>query len=228
MSRVREAFIWRLHTLPAPPRVATSAATSEIACLVRFGDGSANGKPHRGLQLGTREIGFTTGELFVNPQVSAHASGCARAGPCCPPTPCRRGSVRKPRGALSSLSDLATERQRSKRYAHRSGAHGGRIDVGCPSELVLLPQMAVRREMPEHQPLLAIPDKDPSAMRSACGRMVVTRNGAGRPTRHIADDAVSSWSPKWRPTPPTAASPAVRSFRALGSGSCPLTNRTGY
>src|SRR5262245_35278826 len=69
------------------------------------------------------------------------------------------------------------------------------------------------RARKNHQPLLAIPDKDPSAMRSAAGHRVVTRKGAGPPPLHIAERRclelgakVADRAGPMQPTPPTAAS----------------------
>jgi len=68
-------------------------------------------------------------------------------------------------------------------YARLISRHGWRVDAANPEELVLLPEMDGKHDVPEITTRCwAILRKDPGDMMCASSRMVIKRRGASRPT----------------------------------------------
>ena len=68
-------------------------------------------------------------------------------------------------------------------YGTLIAEHGWRIDAANPAELVLLPEMDGKHDVPEITTRCwAILKKNPGDMMCASSRMVIKRQGAARPT----------------------------------------------
>jgi radical SAM family protein/4Fe-4S single cluster protein len=191
------------------------------------------------LNLGTREIGFTGGEPFMNPQFlrmleDALARGFEALVLTNAMQPMQRSKTKASllslkqrfgrrlqiRVSLDHYTPALHEAERGPRswgkavagldwlsangfrlaiagracwqesvsdlrsgYARLIGERGWRIDATRPSELMLLPEMQARRDVPEiTNRCWAILNKDPGDMMCASSRMVVKRKGAARPT----------------------------------------------
>jgi sulfatase maturation enzyme AslB (radical SAM superfamily) len=191
------------------------------------------------LGLGTREIGFTGGEPFMNPQIlglveDALARGFEGLVLTNGMQPMQRPKVKAglldlnrrfgrrltlrvsldhhgpalhetERGpgtwvkAVAGLDWLTRNRFRTAiagrtcwdeseaearaGYAHLISRHGWNIDAANPAELMLLPEMDGKRDVPEITTRCwAILHKNPGDMMCASSRMVVKRKGAARPT----------------------------------------------
>jgi hypothetical protein len=121
-------------------------------------------------------------------------------------------------------------------YARLIGERGWRIDAANPAELVLLPEMDGRHDVPEITTRCwAILRKSPGDMMCATSRMVVKRRGADRPT--VVPCTLIPYDPAFDMGPTLAgaakadggmfASGAVKlchphcsKFCVLGGGSC--------
>ena len=239
-------------------------------------------------RLGTREIGFTGGEPFMNPHLLAmverrararlrgagahqrHAADAAAQDQARAARPAQRFGARltlrvsldhygkalheAERGArtwartIAGLDWLAAERLPDRhRRAHllerERGAtraramrsliaeHGWPIDAADPAELVLLPEMDGRHDVPEITTRCwAILKKSPGDMMCATSRMVVKRQGAERPTvRALHADPLRAGlrdgRRRWRTRPrPTAAcsrpAPSSSATRTARSSAC--------
>jgi sulfatase maturation enzyme AslB (radical SAM superfamily) len=191
------------------------------------------------LGLGTREIGFTGGEPFMNPQMVGLAEDALTRGfevlvltnamqPMQRPkiktglldlkrrfgrrltlrvSLDHHGSAlheaeRGPRTwakAIAGLDWLAqngfrtaiagrtcwdeSEEDARAGYARLISRHGWSVDAAKPAELVLLPEMNSKRDVPEITTRCwAILRKNPGDMMCASSRMVVKRKGTARPT----------------------------------------------
>jgi sulfatase maturation enzyme AslB (radical SAM superfamily) len=191
------------------------------------------------LALGTREIGFTGGEPFMNPHMVGLAEDALRRGfevlvLTNAMQPMQRTKVkaglldlnrrfgrrltlrvsldhhgralheaeRGPRTwarAIAGLDWLAhngfrtaiagrtcwneSEEEARAGYARLVSRHGWNIDASNPAELVLLPEMDGKHDVPEITTRCwAILRRSPGDMMCASSRMVVKRKGAARPT----------------------------------------------
>jgi sulfatase maturation enzyme AslB (radical SAM superfamily) len=244
------------------------------------------------LDLGTRQIGFTGGEPFMNPQLLRMLEDALVRGfealvltnamqPMQRPktkasllslnerfgrrlqirvsldhyTPALHEAERGPRswdktvagvdwlsanGFRLALAGRACRQESASDlrsgYARLIRERGWRIDAARPSELVLLPQMQARRDVPEiTNRCWAILNKEPGDMMCASSRMVVKRKGAARPTivpcTLIAYDAAFEMGPTLahaaRADGGMFAAGAVKlchpycaQFCVLGGGSC--------
>ena len=189
--------------------------------------------------LGTREIGFTGGEPFMNPHLLGMVRDALERGLEAlvlsnAMQPMQRPRIKKgllelkegfgrrltirvsldhhtkdlhetERGAgswartLAGLDWLAQnglriaiagrtcwqedERRAREGYARLIAEHGWPIDAMHPAELVLLPEMDGKHNVPEITiRCWAILNKSPSEMMCASSRMIVKRHGAARPT----------------------------------------------
>jgi Radical SAM superfamily len=244
------------------------------------------------LGLGTREIGFTGGEPFMNPQMLGLAEDAlARGFEVLVLTnamqPMQRPKVkaglldlsrrfgrrltlrvsldhhgralheaeRGPRTwakAIAGLDWLArsgfriaiagrtcwdeNEGEARAGYARLISRHGWLIDAANPAELVLLPEMDGRRDVPEITTRCwAILHKNPGDMMCASSRMVVKRRGAARPT--VVPCTLIPYDPQFDMGPTLAEAskadggmfragavklchPHCSKFCVLGGGSC--------
>ena len=74
-------------------------------------------------------------------------------------------------------------KRRAKGYGKLIAEHGWRVDPANPAELVLLPEMDGKHDVPEITTRCwAILKKNPGDMMCASSRMVIKRQGAERPT----------------------------------------------
>lgn len=113
-------------------------------------------------------------------------------------------------------------------YAALVAAHGWRIDVTSPSQLVLFPEMKPRQDVPEITPACwGILKVDPADMMCASSRMVVRHKGAAR--AEVAACTLLPYDPQFSlgATLQEATSTPVQlnhrfcaQFCVLGGGSC--------
>jgi sulfatase maturation enzyme AslB (radical SAM superfamily) len=242
--------------------------------------------------LGTREIGFTGGEPFMNPQLLAMVEDALRRGfevlvLSNAMQPMQRLKVKRgllelnkrfgarltirvsldhytkalheaERGArtwertLTGLQWLADnglkvaiagrtcwnegEAATRQGYGRLIARQGWRVDAANPAELVLLPEMDGKHDVPEITTRCwAILKKNPGDMMCAVSRMVIKRQGAERPT--VVPCTLIPYDPAFEMGPTLAAAgeadggmfaagavklchPHCSKFCVLGGGSC--------
>ena len=121
-------------------------------------------------------------------------------------------------------------------YANLIAKHGWRVDPANPAELVLLPEMDGKHDVPEITTRCwAILKKNPGDMMCASSRMVIKRQGAERPT--VVPCTLIAYDPAFEMGPTLAAAseadggmfaagavklchPHCSKFCVLGGGSC--------
>lgn len=121
-------------------------------------------------------------------------------------------------------------------YARLISRHGWPVDAASPAELVLLPEMDGRRDVPEITTRCwAILRKNPGDMMCASSRMLVKRRGAARPT--VVPCTLIPYDPQFDMGPTLAEAskadggmfragavklchPHCSKFCVLGGGSC--------
>ena len=244
------------------------------------------------LGLATREIGFTGGEPFMNPQMPGLVEDALTRGfevlvltnamqPMQRPKvkaglldlsrrfgkrltlrvsldhhgPALHEAERGPRTWAKSIAGLdwlarsgfktaiagrtcwdESEAEARAGYARLISRHGWPIDAANPAELVLLPEMDGRHDVPEITTRCwAILHKNPGDMMCASSRMVVKRRGAARPT--VVPCTLIPYDPQFDMGPTLAEAstanggmfragavklchPHCSKFCVLGSGSC--------
>ena len=243
-------------------------------------------------RLGTREIGFTGGEPFMNPQLLDMVGDALRRGfqvvvLSNAMQPMQRPAIKRGlldlvgrfgarlviRVSLDHYTRALHEAERGKRtwertlagidwlaangvrvaiagrtcwdekepetragYARLIAERGWRIDADDPAELVLLPEMDGRHDVPEITTRCwAILKKNPGDMMCASSRMVVKRRGAERPT--VVPCTLIPYDPAFEMGPTLATAevadggmfaagavklchPHCSKFCVLGGGSC--------
>jgi hypothetical protein len=154
--------------------------------------------------LGTREIGFTGGEPFMNPQLPAMVEQALGRGFEVLVLTNAMQPMQRPRIKRGLLDLVArhgrrltlrvsldhhtqalheTEVEARAGYARLIAARGWPVDASSRAELVLLPEMDGQHDVPEITTRCwAILKKSPGDMMCASSRMVVKRQGAERPT----------------------------------------------